>query len=191
MTVTINFDLSMLLLFGLNVLAVFIYIGRLKLNEHRMKQAKARIVAEVSAYFAKSSVAVKAEVIALPAINHYIIVADTEPLKRFRHSNIVEMMLINDVKNATGHTVDKVFWRFPLTPREDAAIEAIENITISPPSTPEIDAYLEQGLERLSLPGGLEVHEDSWAHFQEAVHEREEAQDAAGEAENGRPPPLQ
>lgn len=188
MTITINFDLTMLLLVGVNVLCIFVYVGMLKLRAYRLEQARERIVEEVAAYFARIGVAAKAEAIKLPAAGHFIIIADTEPLKRFRHSHIVEMMLIGQIKNATGHTVDKVFWRFPLPAREGAAVEVPEDATVPPPRAPEVDEYLEQGLTRLSAPDGLEVHEDSWAHYQEALHEREEAHGAASESESGRAP---
>lgn len=189
MTITINFDLTMLLLAGVNVLGIFVYVGMLKLRAHRLEQARERIVEVVAAYFARIGVAAKAEAIKLPAAGHFIIIADTEPLKRFRHSHIVEMMLIGQVKNVTGHTVDRVFWRFPLPAREGAAVEVPEDATIPPPPrAPVVDEYLEQGLTRLSTPDGMEVHEDSWAHYQEAVHEREEAHGAAGESESGRTP---
>lgn len=187
MIVTINFDLPMLLIFGVNLLGILVYIGILKLRAHRLVRIRERIVEEVSAYFAKIGVTAKAEAIELPAGGGFTIFADTEPLKRFRHSHIVEMMLIGQVKNATGHTVDKVYWRFPLPAREGAAVEAPDNITIS---KPEMDEYLEQGLARLSSPDGLEVKEDSWENFQVTVHAREESHGAAGELESGRAPSI-
>lgn len=189
MTITINFNLTILLLVGVNVLGILVYIGMLNLRAHRLEKARKRIVEEVAAYFARTGVAAKAEAIELPAVGHFIIIADTEPLKRFRHSHIVEMMLIGQIKNATGHAVDKVFWRFPLPAREGAAVDVPIN-TMANLSAQEIDPYLEQGLMRLNLPEGLEVHEDSWAHFEEAVHEREEAHAAAGEPKNGQDTPA-
>jgi hypothetical protein len=119
---------------------------------------------------------------ALPKFGHFIIIADTEPLKRLRHSHIVEMVLSEEIKKATGYTVDRVFWRFPLPAREGAAVEAPEHVVNAPAVAAKMDAYLAQGLARLRVPDGLEVREDSWIHFQEAVHAREEAQVAAGEA---------
>ena len=121
MTITINFDLPMLLLFGVNLLGIFGYFGILRLRTHRLMRVRERIVGEVSTYFSKIGVTASAEVIELPAGGHFTIFADTEPLKRFRHSHIVEMMLIGQVKNATGYIVDKVYWRFPLPAREGAA----------------------------------------------------------------------
>lgn len=188
MTVTITFNLTMLLMVAANVLGIFAYVGLLRLRAHRLEQAKKRILAVVADNFASIGVAVSSEAIALPA-GHFIIIADTEPLKRFRHSHIVEMVLIEKVKNATGKTVDRVYWRFPLPAREDAVVDAPENTSTSPPA-PKIDAYLAQGLKRLRAPEGLEVHEDSWAHFQEVVHEREEAKCAADDLESGREPAV-
>ena len=186
MAVTISFNLTMLLLVGVNVLGIFVYVCMLRLRSHRTEQAKVRIVEVVAAYFARIGVLAKAEAIELPAAGHFTIIADTEPLKRFRHSHIVEMMLIEQIKQTTGYSVDKVYWRFPLPPREGAVVESPENSITPQQHALEVDEYLEQGLERLNEPAGLEVHEDSWAHFQEAVHEREEAHGEAEKPESGR-----
>lgn len=183
MTVSITFNLTVLLMVTVNVLGIFVYVGLLKLRAHRLEQAKERILAVVADTFSIMSVAVSSEAIVLPS-GHFVIIADTEPLKRFRHSHIVEIVLIEKIKKATGKTVDRVYWRFPLPAHEDAVVDAPENISTMPP-TPKIDAYLAQGLKRLRAPDGLEVHEDTWAHFQEAVHEREEAKSAAGGIQNG------
>lgn len=175
MTVTIAFDLTLLTLVGLNLLGIVAYVGMLKLRAHRLARAKQRIVEAVAAYFVKTGLAVRAEVIPLPASEHFIVIADTEPLKRLRHSHIVELVLIDEVKKATDLVVERVFWRFPLPAREGAALGAPEQTVAMPPSVVAGDAYLAEGLARLRAPEGLEVHEDSWAHFQEAVHEHEAA----------------
>lgn len=191
MNVTITFDLTMLGIVGLNLIGILIYVARRKLQAHRLQRARARIVETVSAYFARTGVAVRAEAMAMPGTDHFIIIADTEPLKRFRHSQIVEVVLIEQVKKATGHIVDRVFWRFPLPAREGAAVEAPgkDGAAATPQRAPEVDEYLAQGLARLRAPEGLEVREESWAHFQEAVHEREEAHEGA-EAAGGITPPV-
>lgn len=191
MNVTITFDLTMLGIVGLNLIGILIYVARRKLQAHRLQRARERIVETVSAYFAKTGVAVRAEAMAMPGTERFIIVADTEPLKRFRHSQIVEVVLIEQVKKTTGYIVDRVFWRFPLPAREGAAVEVADKggAAAPPRHAPEMDEYLAQGLARLRAPEGLEVHEESWAHFQEAVHEREEAHEVA-EAAGGITPPM-
>ncbi|MCC6657434.1 MAG: CHASE domain-containing protein [Rhodocyclaceae bacterium] len=121
--------------------------------------------------------AVRADVLTQPGTEHFIVIADTEPLKRLRHSHIVEVVLIEEVKKATDLIVERVFWRFPLPAREGAALVAPHHAD-EPPSAVVMDPYLEQGLKRLHAPEGLEVHEDSWAHFQEAMHTHQEARQA-------------
>ncbi|MGA7178444.1 MAG: hypothetical protein WBX11_02495 [Thiobacillaceae bacterium] len=103
-----------LLIASVITLGIFSYVGMLKLRAHRLDQVRDPIVGVVAAYFAKTSVAVKSEAIPLPTLNHFIIIVDTEPIKRFRYSHIVEMVLIEKVKEATSKTVDRGYWRFPL-----------------------------------------------------------------------------
>lgn len=156
------------------MLGIFIYVGMLKLRAHRLDQVKERIAEVVVAYFAKTSVAVKSEAILLPTLGKFIIIVDTEPIKRFRYSHIIEMVLIEKVKKATSKTVDRVYWRFPLPMHDDEVVNAMEsNTSPGPHSQRKIDAYLAHGVGLLRAPEGLDVHEDSWAHFQEVVHERE------------------
>lgn len=165
-----------LLMTSASMLGISIYFGMLKLRAHRLDQVKERIVWVVAAYFAKTGVAVKSEAIALPALGHFILIVDTEPIKRFRYSHIVEMVLIEKVKEATRKTVDSVYWRFPLPVHDEEIVMANESNTRSGPHAPrKLDAYLAHGVGLLRAPDGIDVHEDSWAHFQEVVHEREEA----------------
>ncbi|MBI4989968.1 MAG: hypothetical protein HZC23_14225 [Rhodocyclales bacterium] len=179
MTVTIAFDLTLLTLVGLNLLGILAYVGTIKLRAHRLARARQRIVETVAAYFSRTGLAVKAEVVSLPDSEHFIVIADTEPLKRLRHSHIVELVLIEEVKKATDFVVERVFWRFPLPAREGAALGAPEQAATVPPSAEAGDAYLAEGLARLRTPEGLEVGEDSWAHFQEAVQLHDDAREAA------------
>lgn len=177
MTVTVAFDLTMLALVGLNLLGIVVYTGMTKLRAHRLARAQRRIVEAVAAYFSRTGLAVRAEVLPVAGSEHFIVIADTEPLKRLRHSHIVEVVLIEEVKKATDLIVERVFWRFPLPAREGAALVAPHHAD-EPPSAVVMDPYLEQGLKRLHAPEGLEVHEDSWAHFQEAMHTHQEARQA-------------
>ena len=165
-----------LLMTGVIMLGIFIYVGMLKLRAHRLDQVKERIVGVVAAYFAKTGVAVKSEAIALPTLDHFILIVDTEPIKRFRYSHIVEMVLIEKVKEATRKTVNSVYWRFPLPIHDEEIVMATASNTSSGSHAPRmLDAYLAHGVGLLRAPEGIDVHEDSWAHFQEVVHEREEA----------------
>lgn len=186
MNITITFDLTLLAIVGANLLGILLYFGLMKLRARRLDRARERIVASVSAYFARTGVSVRAEAISPPGTERFIVVADTEPLKRLRHSHIVEMVLIDEVKRATGLTVDRVFWRFPLAPREGASIEAPNAAGVAP-RIAAIDPYLAQGLARLRTPEGVEVHEDSWGHFEEALHQRETRPQAADDGDAGPP----
>lgn len=186
MNITVTFDLTLLAIVGANLLGIFIYVGLMKLRAHRLQQARERIVTTVSAYFARTGVSVRAEAISPPGTERFIVIADTEPLKRLRHSHIVEMVLIDEVKSATGLTVDRVFWRFPLAAREGASIEA-PNVAGEAPRLAAIDPYLAQGLARLRTPEGVEVREDSWGHFEEALHQREKRPEATDEGEAAPP----
>jgi hypothetical protein len=45
---------------------------------------------------------------------HFVTLIESEPLKRFRYSNVLENNLITHIFKTTGNVVEKIYWRFPV-----------------------------------------------------------------------------
>ncbi len=141
------------------VASAYVYVSPRKPRE---TVADVRRIAEVvNEYFARSN----AEVSAQCHLVHgrFLILIESEPLKRFRYSHIVEASLINHVDKALGLHVHSVFWRFPL-PAGDSSPRA----TADAKQAPREDEYIIQGLREAKTNPDYHVAEDSWDQFEKA-----------------------
>lgn len=151
-------------------------------RKQRMAAADAeRIAAAVRDYFARSGAQVGAQ--CQPVQGSFLVLVESEPLKRFRYSHIVEASLISHVEKTLGLQVDRVFWRFPLpigtsSPQDTADIK---------PATRE-DEYVAQGIRQAKANPEYHVAEDSWDQFEKAQQRGEDATppSSAGDGKNDR-----
>lgn len=148
-------------------LALLIAIGAAAyVHTAQRKQRKAdadanRIAAAVTEYFARSGAQVAAQ--CHPVAGRLLVLVESEPLKRFRYSHIVEASLIGHIEKALGRQVDRVFWRFPLPV---GASSAQDTVDIKPVSRE--DEYVIQGIREAKANPGYHVAEDSWDQFEKA-----------------------
>lgn len=131
-------------------------------RQQRKAEADAnRIATAVTEYFARSGAQVAAQ--CQPVQGRFLVLVESEPLKRFRYSHIVEAALIGHVEKALGLQVDRVFWRFPLP---IGATSAQDTADIKP--VPREDDYVAQGIREAKANPGYHVAEDSWDQFEKA-----------------------
>lgn len=146
--------------------------------QRRRRRAAAdahRVAQAVTEYFARSDARVGAQ--CHPVHGRFLVLVESEPLKRFRYSHIVEVSLINHVEKTLGLHVDRVFWRFPLpigtsSPQDTADIK---------PSRRE-DEYVAEGIREAKTDPDYHVAEDSWDQFEKARRNEPAAPPAAGES---------
>ncbi|MCC6658888.1 MAG: hypothetical protein IT512_11950 [Rhodocyclaceae bacterium] len=136
-------------------------------KQGRQRKAAAdagRIALAVKDYFAKSGAEISAR--CHPVEGRFLVLVESEPLKRFRYSHIVEAALIGHVDKALGLRVDRVFWRFPLP-----VGAASPQDTADPKPAVREDEYVVQGLRQAANPD-YHVAEDSWDQFEKARQEK-------------------
>jgi hypothetical protein len=73
-------------------------------------------------YFNFTGADVKFRCIPIEKKDHFILLIQSKPLKRFRFSNILEQNLILHIQNKTGYIVDQIYWRFPVEIRKDVIV---------------------------------------------------------------------
>jgi hypothetical protein len=120
-----------------------------------------RIALAVKEYFAKSGAEIGAQ--CHPVHGRFLVLVESEPLKRFRYSHIVEASLISYVEKTLGLHVDRVFWRFPLPV---GASSAQDTADLKP--SPREDEYVVQGIRQAISNPDYHVAEDSWDQFEKA-----------------------
>ncbi|CAN5399319.1 hypothetical protein BH11PSE11_BH11PSE11_14410 [soil metagenome] len=147
---------------ALNVVAIvaFIVMSRLKLRRERRRLAA--ITAALIDYFHKTGVDVSAGCTKLMGSHTYSAVIESEPMKRFRLSHIIEIALRDHVKKACGLDLGNVYWRFPI--KDTPAVPGNTDIR----KDEKADEYINEGLEQYKYIPKVEVTEMSWEHFTEA-----------------------
>ncbi|MEW6131586.1 MAG: hypothetical protein AB1591_00260 [Pseudomonadota bacterium] len=165
MTVTIAFDLSLLYLVALNVIAILGYVLLLKHRARRQQDKTTKVTAAIDRYFRADGIEVGVEAIPRPGGRSYIAFVESEPMKRFRYSHIIEITLRMHVRHECGVELERVFWRFPIRGTGQAAEDAVRSMEAS---EQEQDEYIRAGLD-LRKQKGYDISESSWEEFQKTL----------------------
>lgn len=122
-------------------------------------------------YFTSSGARVRVECLARP--EGILLLIESEPLKRFRYSHIVEASLTGHLEKVLDLHVSRVFWRFPLPPGQSAATDADEPVCVAQ------DSGRAQGVRRVKTHPEYDVVEESWEQFEKAQREEPAPQASA------------
>ena len=165
MTVTVIFDLALLYLVALNLVAILGYVLLLKRRARRLAQNTAAVARASIEYFRADGIEVAVEAIPRPDGKSYIAFVESEPMKRFRYSHIIEITLRMHIRHACGVELERIFWRFPIRGKGQAAEAAVREMDIA---ADEEDEYVREGLD-LKKEKGYDIHESSWEEFENTV----------------------
>jgi hypothetical protein len=136
LTFTITLDSLAFYITVFDVVALLSYVLWV-FQRNRKKERAVRTISDfIVQYFSNSGTAV--EVTIVPSKNkNFIAMVESEPLKRFRYSNIIESNLISHILKLTGYVVEKIYWRFPVMLAKDTVV-ALEG------DEPEKDTYFKE-----------------------------------------------
>ncbi len=141
--------------------AASVYVYAAGRRQRKTAANALRIAQSVKDYFARSGAEVSAQ--CLPLHGRFLVLVESEPLKRFRYSNIVETSLANHIEKALGLHIDRVFWRFPL-PLGAATAQDTADLRTDKAD----DEYISQGVRAAKTKPDYHVAEDSWEQFEKA-----------------------
>jgi hypothetical protein len=165
MTVTLAFDLALLYLVAVNVIAILGYVLLLKQRARRLVQNTRAVTNAIVDYFRADGIEVAAEAIPRPGGKSYIAFVESEPMKRFRYSHIIEITLRMHIRHECGVELERIFWRFPIRGRGQAAEAAVREMEIT---EGDQDQYIREGLD-LKKEKGYDIHESSWEEFEKTI----------------------
>lgn len=124
LTFTITLDSLAFYITVFDVVALLSYVLWVFQRNRKKEKAIKTISDFIVQYFSNSGTAVQVTI--TPSKNkNFIAMVESEPLKRFRYSNIIESNLINHILKLTGYVVEKIYWRFPVMLAKDTVV-AIE-----------------------------------------------------------------
>lgn len=162
---------------GIVTLAFFIVLF-LWLREHffaKEQEVVARRAANlIVEYFEKIGVPVRVACVSLGQANAWVALIESEPMKQFRLSHILEMSLREHLHKQAGLTLERVFWRFPIRipstrpARAGAANGNGESAAAVAATAGGEDDYVNQGLVNYKDLPKFEATEIPWEQFQEA-----------------------
>jgi hypothetical protein len=122
---TLTFSLDSVALYALsaNLLALTVFVLLVYAAKKKRAMADAKIIDFVTEYFLNTGVEVLVSCVQDPISKQTHVQIESAPLKRFRFSNILESNLIGHIARLTGEKVDKIYWRFPVPPQNDAMFD--------------------------------------------------------------------
>ena len=149
-----------------DIIALILYVLYLHYKKKRLDKAAEKISQFVKGYFMNTGTEVKVNCIKLDNHVSFVVFIESSPLKSFRYSNLLETSLIAHIEQVTGHSVEKIYWRFPLPLREyDAPVQ--------PEVTPHNnDAYFSDVQEQSHAKVDYNVSEVSWEEFEKGETEK-------------------
>lgn len=113
-------------------------------------------------YFRHSGVEVSVDCVKLGTEGRFTAFVESEPMKRFRLSHIIEMTLRAHIAKTCNLVLDKIYWRFPI--REAAATMA--GTDSGKPADKSGDDYINEGLVHYRHLPKVEVQEIPWEKFE-------------------------
>lgn len=170
--------LTLLALLAVLIIGILAYAGSIRAKARRSQHNLLVISHTIIDYFRRSGVEVTATCTRLESSGAFIAVVESEPMKRFRLSHIIEMTLREHVRRACGLELDKVYWRFPI--KDAAPAAAVAAATSGAAAATAVasgeeekqpvestDDYINEGLEHYRHIPKPEVTELPWETFEE------------------------
>lgn len=162
--------LTLIVLLVATVVGILAYVAASKLKARRAQRDIAAIRATIIDYFRRTGVEVSSD--CFRGKNSFIAVVESEPMKRFRLSHIIEMTVREHVRKACGLELDKIYWRFPIMKTAPDAVAGNDNAIVAEDAgkkKPEdlSDEYINEGLEHYRHIPKPEVTELSWETFEQ------------------------
>lgn len=164
----------------LGFVASVAYVVFMAHRSRRAKQHAAMISKEIILYFRKTGVEVSAVCTNLQGDERFTALIESEPMKRFRLSHIIEFTLRDHIQKTCGLELECIYWRFPIKEANQHVFPSKADdqpVTIMPvvPANPDTktlvssDEYINEGLVPYKDVPKIEVTELSWEKFEEAA----------------------
>lgn len=174
MIVNIAFDLAALQFVAIVFIVLLSYVLFIKYRKRNIERAMALIKSQILAFFGAAGMQGEVTCYASGNTRKFTVCIDSQPVKKFKFSNLVETVLIRYLSRTTDIPVDRVYWRFSLPTN----IEAEMLGPIHTVATEGIGFQDKFDEEDESQANAYKVAETSWDNFEKAL--RQEAAEKEG-----------
>jgi hypothetical protein len=168
LTVNITFNLALLNFVALVIISILAYVLIIRYKKRKLEQAMALIQRQILAFFGAAGMQVEVTCFSSDYSRKFTVCIDSQPVKKFKFSNLVEMVVIRYIARTTGIAIERVYWRFSLpTEKEGEMLSPIETVATE---GMEFDDNYDQAE---TMDDAYKVAETSWDHFEKALHQKE------------------
>lgn len=158
-TLTLTLDSLAIYIVAIDIIVLLIYILYIFHKNRALEKSIKNITDFITEYFTHTGADVRVTCFKLDGYKRFVTLIESQPLKRFRYSNVLENNLISHIFQKTGNTVEKIYWRFPVEIHRDeivaeACAEAISD-----------DSYFVDIHAAADAGSTYKVSEASWDEF--------------------------
>ena len=122
LTLTLSLDSLSIYVVLTDVVILLSYVLYIFQKKRNLEKSIKKISDFIMDYFSNSGVEVHASCFKVDGKKRFVAFIESQPLKRFRYSNVLEQNLVSHILRLTGCTVEKVFWRFPIQLNREAML---------------------------------------------------------------------
>jgi hypothetical protein len=158
-TLTISLDSLALYIVAADVLILLSYVLYIFHNKRRLEKSIRDITDFITDYFLNTGADVHVRCFKIDGNRRYVTLIESQPLKRFRYSNVLESNLIGHVFKVTGNIIEKIYWRFPVQLNQNT-MAAEEH------ANPEDDLYFSEVHKLTESKAEYNVNEVSWDEYE-------------------------
>lgn len=157
-TLTLSLDSLAVYLVVIDIVVLLSYILFIFHKKRKLERKIAKVSEFVTDYFLNSAISVKVTSYQKSDDKHFITMIESQPLKRFRYSSVIERNLIDHIDSVMGIQIDRIYWRFPLHMQSNPMLEH--------PS--DEDIYLNESEDATHILDDYKVSEVGWDDFSES-----------------------
>lgn len=164
MIVSVAFDLTVLNFVAIVVVALLVYVLILKYRKQKRDRDMALVRSQILAFFGAAGMQVEVTCFTSDNTQKLTVCIDSQPVRKFKFSNLVETVLIRYLSRTTSIAVERIYWRFSM-PTED------ESEALSPIDTMAAEGFgFKDNFEgEMPLADAYKVAEASWDQFERAL----------------------
>jgi len=121
-TLTLTLDSLATYIVAIDIIVLLLYILYIFQKNRALEKSIKNITDFISEYFTHTGADVRVTCFKLDGYKRFVTLIESQPLKRFRYSNVLENNLISHIYQKTGNTVEKIYWRFPVEIHKDEVL---------------------------------------------------------------------
>ncbi len=158
-TLTLTLDSLSTYIVIIDILVLLSYVLYLFRKNRALEQSIQNITDFITEYFTHTGADVHVTCFKLDGNKRFVTLIESQPLKRFRYSNVLENNLISHIYQKTGNTVEKIYWRFPVQVHKEQLVAETHGEALAD------DGYFVDIHAANNASSTYKVSEASWDEF--------------------------